>query len=625
MSLFGGANIFNTSQGTPNPLFNGAPVTNLLQAQPTQPSNTNTGGGLFGSTNTAGTSTGGGLFGSTPATGSNMFGANTVQQGQTAGANANTTQPTPGGGLFGSTTNATQPATGTGLFGSTTNATQPATGTGLFGSTTNASQPATGGGLFGSTSNTTQPASGGNIFGNTANTTQPAATGGLFGSTTNAATNNTQPTATGGLFGSSTNIFANNTANANTNTNTGTTNLFGSTTTNAPGSNLFGSTTNNATGSNMFGSTTNATNPFAKPAGNLFGSTAGGGSNLFGGSTLGTSALGQQNQQQQQQQQLQPPQSQLARSMAASQQQASADPQVQFQMLVARIEAIQKAWNPTSGACRFQYPFYNLVDPKQVSLYGRPPNATDDALWTKAVQNNPDPTCLVPVIGIGFDDLVLRIDAQKAQATSHTNVLTDLSSRLTTLRTTHAASNTARLARALTTQTQLAQRLMRLIVHLHLLIPSVRSSALRPEEEALRGWLEEVQEVLRRSRIGGRVNELWALLGAVGAGVERASEVGGSGAASGADNGGWQVVDEEGLAQIAGILREEQAGLQLLTKIVQKAQRDLNVIEGRSSENNKRREEDDEGLFSLLPNNGDRERDDVMWGSGMKLGASTLR
>lgn len=235
------------------------------------------------------------------------------------------------------------------------------------------------------------------------------------------------------------------------------------------------------------------------------------------------------------------------------------------------------------------------------------------------------PSSLVPVIGVGFDDLVLRIDAQKAQATSHTNALADLSARLTTLRTTHAASNTARLARALSTQTQLAQRLMRLIVHLHLLIPSVRSSALRPEEEALRGRLEEVQEVLRRSRIGGRVNELWALLGAVGAGVERASEVGGSGSASGADSGGWQVVDEEGLAQIAGILREEQAGLQLLTKIVQKAQRDLNVIEGRSSENSKRRDDDDEGLFSLLPNSGERERDDVMWGSGMRLGASTLR
>jgi nuclear pore complex protein Nup54 len=32
------------------------------------------------------------------------------------------------------------------------------------------------------------------------------------------------------------------------------------------------------------------------------------------------------------------------------------------------------------------------VDPKQVNLYGRPPNATNDALWEKAVKENPDPS-----------------------------------------------------------------------------------------------------------------------------------------------------------------------------------------------------------------------------------------
>ncbi|KAG6905955.1 hypothetical protein DXG01_016679, partial [Tephrocybe rancida] len=44
----------------------------------------------------------------------------------------------------------------------------------------------------------------------------------------------------------------------------------------------------------------------------------------------------------------------------------------------------------------------------------------------------------------------------------------------------------------------------------------------------------------------------------------------------GADrNGGvWAVVDEEGLAQIAQLLSEQQAGLAHLTKVLRKAQKD---------------------------------------------------
>jgi nuclear pore complex protein Nup54 len=78
-------------------------------------------------------------------------------------------------------------------------------------------------------------------------------------------------------------------------------------------------------------------------------------------------------------------------------------------------------------------------------------------------------------------------------------------------------------------QTQLTQRIMRLVQHLHLLIPSIRSSALRPEEEALRGKLEEIEEEMRRARVKGRLNELWALIGALSAEVEKAGVSAGAG------------------------------------------------------------------------------------------------
>ena len=57
--------------------------------------------------------------------------------------------------------------------------------------------------------------------------------------------------------------------------------------------------------------------------------------------------------------------------------------------------------------------------------------------------------------------------------------------------------------------------------HLHLLIPSVRSLAIRPEEEEMRGKLEEIEDELRKGRVKGSLNELWALLGAVNASIER--------------------------------------------------------------------------------------------------------
>lgn len=203
-----------------------------------------------------------------------------------------------------------------------------------------------------------------------------------------------------------------------------------------------------------------------------------------------------------------------------------------------------------------------------MSMYGRPPNATNDALWDKAVGENPDPTwcefyslsvflvivdlfyflpSLVPVIAIGFDDLRERANAQSTQSSSHLQKLTDLSSRLKSLLTEHSVSNASRLQRAHNAQTQLTQRLMRLVQHLHLLIPAVRSSSIRVEEEELRGKSDEMEEELRRGRVKGKLNEMWALLGAVGAFMERGRGEGQGGP------GEWAVVDEEGLGQITQV------------------------------------------------------------------------
>ena len=122
--------------------------------------------------------------------------------------------------------------------------------------------------------------------------------------------------------------------------------------------------------------------------------------------------------------------------------------------------------------------------------------------------------------------------------------------RISNLVQRHQLSNASRLQRAATLQTQLTHRVLKLVQHLHLLIPALRSSALRPEEEALRTALEEIDEEVRRpggtGRIRGKLNELWALVGAVTAARERDRRSSGAGVE-------WTVVDEDGLAQIAQV------------------------------------------------------------------------
>ncbi|KAG6855723.1 hypothetical protein H0H87_011615 [Tephrocybe sp. NHM501043] len=330
-----------------------------------------------------------------------------------------------------------------------------------------------------------------------------------------------------------------------------------------------------------------------------------GSTNLFGGgntSTLGTSALGA------------PGQtgggfgtSILGRSMAGGPVQ-SQDPQAQHVLLQQRIEGVYNAWNPASPQCRFQHAFYNIVDPAKVCQFQRPQNISNE-LWEKARRENPNPSCFVPVFATGFDDLRARVDAQSAQSEKLKQRLTDVKKRIDALSERHTLTNVSRLQRATAQQVQVTQRLLAFAQHLHLLIPTVRSSAIRPEEERLRGQLEEVEEEIRRGRLAGKLNELWALIGAVAAATERGRGVSGDGSSSGSA-GDWAVVDEEGLAQIAQILSEQQAGLAHLTKVLQKAQKDLGVI-------------------LAVPGGGGAEDtsalSDSSWGSASALRASTLR
>ncbi|ANB11201.1 FG-nucleoporin NUP116 [Sugiyamaella lignohabitans] len=273
---------------------------------------TNTGTGLFGSTNNntatspfgASTGTQSSLFGAKPATATGgMFGSNTATTTNNAfggtsntgafgssggfGTNTNTNSTSPFGSTFGANNNSTT-NTGGGLFGQ--QAAKPAFGgfgatnntatTSPFGTTTNN----TSGGLFGQNNNAGNTGTG--LFG--ANNTNTSSPFGSASSTTNA------PAASSGFggFGGTATQQQNKPAfgfgNSGT-TNTTTTSPFGQSTTNT-GTGLFGQTnTANTGGSGLFGNTSSQN---TNTGTGLFGqnNTAGGATG-----TSGTGLFGQSN------------------------------------------------------------------------------------------------------------------------------------------------------------------------------------------------------------------------------------------------------------------------------------------------------------------------------------------
>lgn len=142
--------------------------------------------------------------------------------------------------------------------------------------------------------------------------------------------------------------------------------------------------------------------------------------------------------------------------------------------------------------------------------------------------------------------------------------------------------------------TVITHRLLRLVEHLHLLIPSLRSSSISPEEEALRARLERLRDELIVGGGRGRLNELWAVVGA----VKAARESAGIGKGEGIE---WKVVDWEGLERLAEVshlsylsfihfmclitpflkvLNEQQQGLAHLTSVINNGLKDLQIMEG---------------------------------------------
>jgi len=462
---------------------------------------------------------------------------------------------------------------------------QTNTNTGFsFGQNNNTTTPGTSTGFGFGQNNQNNNTGSGFSFGNKTNTTGTS----LFGSNTN---NNTGS----GLFGANNN---NNNSLFKTNTNSGT-GLFGANNNNT-GSSLFG---NNNTGGSLFGNNNNT-------SGGLFGSnnnTSGGlfGNNnskpgLFGSTTTGFGGMGQQQ----------------FMGIQQAQQHTST--------VADELRKIQEYWNPQSPNCQFKHYFYNIVHPSDVSRYVKPPN-DDEGLWRQAQKNNPDSSCMVPALAIGFDGIKKRMDEQSKQTNAHEAKLKELSDKVEKLRQKHLLETTGKLEEYRRRHLSLAHRTLKIMKQVYIL--RNRGYSIRPEEETLKVRLENLATNLRKSsQFRGRVEELWAHLqmirdhpgaswynlaststtnmnnnnnttlnGNINNNINKLSSTGkGNGNLTTTNNNnnlgsngsninnseinsqpGRYVVDEEGLQTIHKILTEHQHGLSILTDYVKKNSKEI--------------------------------------------------
>ena len=535
-SLFGGTNTA-PSFGAGTNTNTGAPAqtgTGLFGASaPSQ-------GGLFGSSTTqSNAQQSGGLFGSKPAQSGGLFGSQTSQPQQSGGIfGSQGNQPQQGGGLFGSQGNQAQQNGG--LFGSQTG--QPQQSGGLFGSQTN--QPQQSGGLFGSQTN--QPQQSGGLFGS--QTGQPQQGGGLFGSQAS------QPQQSGGLFGSQTSQPQQSGS------------LFGSqpSRTQQSGGGLFGLQPNQPQqGGGLFGSQT-------QPQPNsLFGQPT---------SSLNSSASMPAN----------------AASNTASQDRKLGAP------LHVQLDRIAASWDTSNlGTCQFQvrmsdahtqYYLYNRAPDAQslTQLCVRRPDAVGpmhDNLWNKALQENPEPERLYPVLAVGFGDLQVRSNAQKTEASRQLSKAAELSKKLADLHQKHDLSNAVRAHSAMMMQTRIHQRLLSFVKDTSMLIPALRGQSLTAVEDNVKALLENCDAQLNgamgdyaassteHARLRAQMNELWAQLSVVRAKREASQ-------AQGRANGGteWVVVDESSFDEITHILAALQQGLVHLSNTLTSDSKALDTV-----------------------------------------------
>ncbi|CAO3610749.1 unnamed protein product [Cunninghamella echinulata] len=283
------------------------------------------------------------------------------------------------------------------------------------------------------------------------------------------------------------------------------------------------------------------------------------GQNKLNQPTAGFSGFGQpslnQNQQLQQQQQQQLQQQQQ-----------------QQQNVWQQLALIRAHWDPTSPLCQFRHYFYNMVPPNEVHLYVRP-STQDEQLWNEAQKNNPDPTCMVPVLAVGFDDILKRMEIQDQQSELHKNKLEEISQRLETVQRNYELGSQARLEEHKRRHIDLTQRLIRLLR----LVQTLRYKGF-PLNDGEMALQKNFQELASQSnspdQLFNKMLHLWSQLQSI-----KKARLQALGQYDENTLCTWETLNENDTNRIAKVLADEQQGLSHVINILKKDMEDVETLE----------------------------------------------
>jgi nuclear pore complex protein Nup54 len=141
--------------------------------------------------------------------------------------------------------------------------------------------------------------------------------------------------------------------------------------------------------------------------------------------------------------------------------------------------------------------FYNIVDPQLVPiLRERKPDKFPEKLWYQALQNVPDPSCMIPVLAVGFKDLKIRIQEQDKMTAQQLSTLKDIELYIAQLHQKHNLDTTLKLEEYKRRHLELTRRVVRVMKKKEVLTsqgyPPLKS------EELFRARLESIQRELNK-------------------------------------------------------------------------------------------------------------------------------
>ncbi|KAI8074616.1 nucleoporin complex subunit 54-domain-containing protein [Gongronella butleri] len=222
--------------------------------------------------------------------------------------------------------------------------------------------------------------------------------------------------------------------------------------------------------------------------------------------------------------------------------------------------ALMKSWwDHDSPTCRFKTYFYNKVAPHEVHLYQRPPHH-DQKEWDDAQKKNPDPTCMVPTLAVGFKDLNARTEAQSRQSQAHRLKLKELDDRLQAIRRDRITANQQRIDQIKADMVDQIQRVIQFLKHTQVI--RQKGLAITQEEEIMRTSYEALFEQMNESeQYKSILSEQWAQIQL----IKEASRVG-----SAANNQEWINIPQAQVDHISHKFDQQQRGIQQLVDVLQK-------------------------------------------------------